>query len=161
MRAFLSYTLKKSACIFINGKNIGFIGEIHPQIYEDYKISQEVFFCEIDLSLFENKMLEQSKESFVIPSKFPSTTRDFAFILDKKTPALTLIKEMEEISDLIKKVTLVDLYQDSKLMGKKSLAFSITIQSEEKTLVEEEISLLSQKIISLIQNKYQAQLRDK
>ena len=87
--------------------------------------------------------------------------RDFAFVIDEKYSSgeiIALIKKIDE--ELIKAVKIFDVYQGDNIdTGKKSIAFSITLEPKDKTLSENDIEQVSKKIISKIQESTGATLR--
>ncbi len=100
------------------------------------------------------------KGSYAV-SKFQSVDRDFAFIVDKNVKAgelMTIIKNCDH--QLISRIDIFDVYEGSNIgENKKSIAISIKLQSMEKTLDEQSIEEVSQKIISSVQSKTGGTLR--
>jgi len=87
--------------------------------------------------------------------------RDFAFVIDEKYSSgeiIALIKKIDK--QLIKAVKIFDVYQGENIdVGKKSIAFSITLEPKDKTLNENDIEQVSKKIVSKIQESTGATLR--
>ncbi|WP_456426433.1 phenylalanine--tRNA ligase subunit beta [Desulfurobacterium sp.] len=138
----------QSANIVINGEKAGFIGRIHPDIEENMGIKQPVFAGEIVLEkLFE--LAGKEKKSFKKLPKFPPVTRDIAVLVDREIPA----SKVEEIikkaaGKLLEKIKLFDVYEGENIPeGKKSLAFSLTFRSPQKTLSDEEVSRIIDKVV--------------
>ena len=150
---------QRSAQIFVRNKLIGCLGELHPRILQILKLKYDVFCFELNIDLID---ISKSKKSDFNISDYQRVNRDFAFILDEKIPVgdiLTIVHKVDKI--LIKDVQLFDIYQNEKIgKGKKSIAFSVTIQSDHKTLDNEEISKLSEQIINVIKKTFSAILRD-
>ena len=142
-----------SANIILNGKNIGIIGKVHPNITKE-----DIYLMEIDLD--DLMSLGSKKLEYQEISKYPSIVKDVSFIFDKK------IKN-EEIMNVIKKtagkmlvnIELFDLYEIDE--NTRSLAYKLTFSSSEATLTDEEITPIFEKIISEVKDKFKATLRDK
>ncbi|HBS03162.1 MAG TPA: phenylalanine--tRNA ligase subunit beta, partial [Firmicutes bacterium] len=95
-----------------------------------------------------------------IPSKFPSVSRDLAFLIDEDVPFLDVERELKKGDKLISSVEVFDLYQGANILfGKKSMAITITFLDPEKTLKDEEIKLSMSKAISLLKQKFGAEVR--
>ena len=95
-------------------------------------------------------------------SKFPSITRDLAFLVDSELPASKLLNTIKTISPLIVSVELFDEFESNKFgQNKKSLAYHLEYQAKDKTLTTKEGDELSKKIVDIIKNKFKAELRDK
>ena len=142
-----------SANIILNGKNIGVIGKVHPNITKE-----DVYLMEIDLDILNG--LGVKKLEYQEISKYPSIVKDVAFIFDKN------IKN-EEIMETIKKIagktlvniSLFDLYEINE--NTRSLAYKLTFSSSDTTLTDEEITPIFEKVIHEVEGKFKATLRDK
>ena len=144
-----------SGVINLQGKDIGFIGRIHPTVCKD-----EVYVFEINLDeLLKNRT---SNIKFKEIPKFLSMQKDVAFIVNKKVTN-------KEITDIIKKtggrllsdIKLFDIYTGEKVKeDEKSLAYSLTFSDETKTLTEEEVMQNFNNIIKKVTETIPATLRD-
>lgn len=135
-----------------------------------YKIKRpKVSVAEIDLSkAFENKKVDQSlkinptKETIVYRgvSKYPSLTRDLAFIVDKKVKSDELSHDIYASSDLINRVELFDEFASDKFgVGKKNLAYHISLQAYDRTLKDDEAEKIIATLVNSIEKKFKARLR--
>lgn len=144
------------------GKNIiGYFGEIHPMVTKKLDVKGranvfEIFAHELTINL--NK--KAIKKAFSV-SDFLPVNRDFAFVLEAEMPVGDLLKTVVNVDkNLITAVNLFDIYHDQKLGdNKKSIAFSIQIQPQEKTLTGEEIEAISLKVIQAVSEKFGGVLR--
>ncbi len=146
----------KSAYITVSGNIVGMFGQVHPNICKD-----EVYVLEINLeTLFENKT---GKIKYKEVSKYPGISKDLAFILPKNTICDEVMSTIKQGgSKLLKDVKLFDYYVGDKIESNKiSLAFNLYFESSEKTLSDEEILPLFNKIIELVIKKHNGILRDK
>ncbi|MBO4412616.1 MAG: phenylalanine--tRNA ligase subunit beta [Clostridia bacterium] len=121
-------------------------GKIHPKVIENYEITDNVFYAEIDCNL----LTQKPYKTFVVKkvSKFPIVERDLAVLADEEVKAediLTIIKQ--SMGRIGYSCTLFDIYRGKNLEGKKSLAFNLKFNSDEKTLTDEEINKVMDKIL--------------
>ena len=95
------------------------------------------------------------------PSPYQSVERDFSFLLDEEFPVEKVIRKVKGLNrDLISEVNLFDIYSGAKVQdNKKSIAFTVKLQPKDKTLTEEEIDLISQKIIKAVEEGFDGKLR--
>ena len=156
----------KSGAIFINkgeSNPIAFFGEIHPNIIKTLDIKTEsLIIFEIFLENFKDtkKKLKDQKKQYIY-SDYQKSERDFAFVLNKTVQVQELIKIISEIDkNLIKDIRVFDVYEGENIpKDKKSVALSVTLQSSEKTLTEEDLENINKQIISTVENKTGAKLR--
>jgi len=145
------------------GPELAYFGEIHPSIIKrldlrtDNVLGFEIFLDNIPQS---RKKIRETKPQLVV-SDYQKVVRDFAFVIDEKYSSgeiIALIKKIDK--QLIKAVKIFDVYQGDNIdTGKKSIAFSITLEPKDKTLSENNIEQVSKKIISKIQESTGATLR--
>ena len=146
----------KSAYISLNGRIVGLFGQVHPAIMKD-----EVYVCEINLeSLFENRT---GKLKYKEVSKYPGISKDVAFILDKDVINEDVISTIRKMGGkLLSKVEVFDYYEGDKIEeNKKSIAYNLYFESNEKTLDLNEITPIFESIIDGVIKKHNAVLRDK
>lgn len=149
----------RSAEIFINGQKVGIIGEVHPDVAEIYHLNKRVYLGEINLNMV-FKEASMAKTYRPLP-KFPAVTRDLAIIVSDEVP----VAEIEEVIDrsggeLVERVTLFDVYRgDPVPAGHKSVAFSIVFRSRERTLVDQEVNEVFDKIVEELNREFGARLR--
>ncbi|MEG0187917.1 MAG: phenylalanine--tRNA ligase subunit beta, partial [Algoriella sp.] len=146
---------------FISGKkSLGKLGIINKKLAKKLGVNQDTFFAQLNwdalLELTNNHDLKYQEIS-----KFPGSRRDLALLIDSTVKYEELYKATKEVkTNLLKAVNLFDVYEGDKLpAGKKSYALSFTIQDETKTLSDQEIDGLMNKLIKLYQEKFSAELR--
>jgi phenylalanyl-tRNA synthetase beta chain len=150
------YHPARSACIKLKEKTLGFFGEIHPRIQAKFDLPNEIVAFEC---LVEN--LVDGKKAISNPiSDFQPVQRDFAFLLNLDTMVGEVSNTIKKADNLIKEVSVFDVYHDDKLTssGKKSVAFSVKLQASHN-LDTSEINMISTKIIDLVKQKFEAELR--
>ena len=145
-----------SAKIMLGTEELGIIGKIHPKITKD-----NVYIFEISMTKLYNTKTKKLKYKEI--SKYPEIKKDVAFIVKENISCEEIIREIKHVgTNLLTSVSLFDLYCGDKIdLDKKSLAFSLTFNSDLRTLTEEEVSLLFNNIINEICKKFNAELRDK
>jgi len=146
----------KSLMINVNGKNVGFFGQVHPNIYKE-----EVYVFEINLDHLLD--IKTGKIKYKDYSKYPSVSKDVSFILDKNIDNEDVINTIRKSAGkLLSKVSVFDYYEGDKIEeNKKSIAYSLLFESYEKTLSDEEITPVFNKVIETVVEKHNAILRDK
>lgn len=149
----------RCATIYLKGKSIGFIGQIHPTFAKEMRVKETYVF---DLNL--EKILEALKPelSYHQISRYPSITRDVAFVVSKDLQAKEIEKEIISLgAPLVKHVKVFDVYEGKHLPDdKKSLAFRLVYQDPERTLKDEEVEKSFTLIIEKIKDKFSAYVRE-
>ncbi len=145
------------------GPELAYFGEIHPSIIKrldlrtDNVLGFEIFLDNIPEP---RKKIREAKPQFVV-SDYQKVVRDFAFVIDEKYSSgeiIALVKKIDK--QLIKTVKIFDVYQGDNIdTGKKSIAFSVTLEPKDKTLSDKDIDQISKKIISSVQKSTGAILR--
>ena len=144
----------QSAYINVNGTNVGIIGKIHPNVTKD-----DVFVLEINLDeLFKKKV---GKMKYKEISKFPNVKKDVAFIVAKNLESKDIEKVIKNAGgSLLTDIEVFDVYTGSNVPeGKKSIAYSLTFADSKKTLTDEEVNNLLNKVIDSVCKKCTAEIR--
>jgi phenylalanyl-tRNA synthetase beta chain len=148
----------RCATISSKGEDIGFLGQLHPAIAKKMDL-KDTYVFDLDMAFitanFENEPAYHS-----IP-KYPSITRDIAFIVDQNILAGDIKDTIAANgASLVKKVEIFDVYSGENLPeDKKSIAYSLHFQHPDKTLTDKEVEELYQEIILTINGKYGAYVR--
>mgnify|MGYP001418869795 CR=1 FL=1 len=150
----------KSASIIFQNKIIGKFGELHPNAIEKYDLGKtSAVALEIDLeALLEAKV---SEIKMVPISRYPSVSRDLAFILDKGIAAGDVIKYVKKSGgSLVVDCQVFDVYQGEHIAeGKKSMAITVTYLKDNATLTEKEVSDAEDKIKFELARSFKAEIR--
>ena len=142
-----------SAAINVNGNNIGCIGKLHPNVSKD-----NVYVMEINLTKLLS--IRTGSMKFKEISKFPGVYKDVAFIVDNKVKSQeieTVIKKSG--GKLLNNIQIFDLYPNVE-EGKKSMAYKLYFQDPSRTLSDEEVMEVFNKIISDVESKLNAKVRN-
>ena len=158
------YSFVRSSCddlhpgvqanIILDGKVIGIIGKVHPNISK-----KDVYVFEINFnSLFGKTSKLKYKEAF----KYPSITKDMSFIMDKNIDVSEVIKTIKKASDkTLQDVYVFDVYEGDNIdSDKKSVAFSLLFNGVNYTLKDEDVMKVFNKIIDEVKKKHNVILRD-
>ena len=148
----------RTADIQLNGTRIGFIGQVHPSVQKDLDLKDTYVF---ELSLKAVLDEKTSNLQYEAIPRFPSITRDIALVANKETVSGTL-KEiiLDAGAPLLKEAYVFDLYEGDKMEeGKKSIAFSLKYADPERTLTDEEVTKVHEKVLHALKEKAGAVLR--
>tara|TARA_R110001632_G_scaffold7382_1_gene29242 strand:- start:1231 stop:3615 length:2385 start_codon:yes stop_codon:yes gene_type:complete len=128
----------RSADIFVEGKFVGVMGELHPQLSKELGINQPLYVFDIALSA----VLQASLPEYKAVSKFPEVRRDLALLVDRAVAVSELEKViLSSAGDALKSVLVFDVYQGQGIdETKKSVALGLTWQHPSHTLSDEEVN---------------------
>ena len=143
------------ASIVLDGKKIGIIGKVHPNITK-----KDIYVFELNLDdLYGKTSKLKYKEAF----KYPSIQKDMAFILDKKIDVADVVKTIKKAANkTLQIVDIFDVYEGENIdSSKKSVAFALTFNGITRTLTDEEVMDSFNKIIDKVVSSHNAELRDK
>lgn len=140
----------RTAHLTVDGEEFAIFGEVHPAVLENYGIGEKAYVARIDIETIFKKGREP-KLYKKLP-KFPATSRDLAFVCDRDIPVLTLEKAISSAAGkLLEEIELFDVYTGSQIEeGKKSVAFSLRLRAEDRTLTDEEADNVVKKAIKAL-----------
>jgi phenylalanyl-tRNA synthetase beta chain len=148
----------RTADILLNGERIGFVGQVHPSVQKDLDLKDTLVF---ELSL--QAVLDTATEplQYMAIPRFPSITRDIALVADKETASGTLKEIILNAGEsLLKEAHVFDLYEGEHMeAGKKSIAFSLKYANPERTLTDEEVTKVHDKVLKALAEQAGAVLR--
>ncbi|MFC3040064.1 phenylalanine--tRNA ligase subunit beta [Virgibacillus xinjiangensis] len=148
----------RTAIVKAAGKVVGFLGQVHPALAKEMDLKETYVF---DINMEEVFNSRGNKPSYQPVPKYPSVSRDIAFILDENVFAGDVRKTIEQAgAPLVKRVEIFDVYQGENVPeGKKSIAYSLLYQDPEKTLKDEEVEESYQSIVATVNQQYGAFVR--
>ena len=143
-----------------NGNRFGIFGQLSVQTGELFDLKRPAFVAELDFDYLV-KLAEPGCYKFQAIPKFPPVLRDLAVIIENCTTFKQIIDLIwEEGGDLLKDVSLFDIYIGPQIpKGKKSLAFSLTYRSDKRTLTDEKVNEVHQRIFKRLNSELGAELR--
>ena len=148
----------RSAAVSLDKKLIGVFGEVHPAFAKKFDL-KKVIYGELFLdTVFAAKA---ARLRFVPIDRFPAVERDLALVVDRDVTAQQLLAAVKRASSkLIRSTSIFDVYEGEHIeKGKKSVALRITYQAADHTLKEEEITPVHERILALLKEKLNAELR--
>ncbi len=161
---FISYSdsviLEDGLALFNGNNQLGILGRLSSRIAAKFEIDSEVYGAEFQLQkMFENRKIDRKYQPI---SRFPAVERDVALIIDEDVAAGEIVSAIQrEGGPYLTKVEIFDVYRGKQIpAGKKSLAFHLNFQAMDRTLTEEEINLLMEKIFTVVNRNFQAKLRE-
>lgn len=134
----------QAASIIIAGEKVGIIGKVHPNVLKD-----NVYVMEVNLEKLLNDSNNSKKMKYKEISKFPSVVKDVAFVMDKSVKSETIENEIRKAGGkLLTKIEVFDVYTGENVgADEKSIAYKLTFTNAEKTLSDDEVLALFNKII--------------
>ncbi|MBU5313404.1 phenylalanine--tRNA ligase subunit beta [Tissierella carlieri] len=149
----------RTAKLMLNGEEIGILGEIHVDVAENYDIKDRIYVGQLDF----NKIVELTnlEVKYKPLPKYPSMLRDLALVVKEDI----LVGDIQKIisrhgEGLIEKIELFDIYTGNQIPeGMKSVAYSITYRSYDRTLRDDEVNSIQQAIIEDLEKSFDAKLR--
>ncbi len=147
----------RAAQIFLNEKNIGWVGELHPQWVQQNDFPHAPMLFELNA----DEIPPKTNPVFSPIAKFPRVVRDLAVVLEKSIPLDFVKKSLENaLPKLVKDIVLFDVYTGAGIPSNaKSLAFRISLQDEQKTLDETDVENALNSILAVLEKTCSAQRR--
>ena len=154
-----SYHPGRCAAIWVDGVEVGVMGQVHPLAAKNYGIDTEVYCAEISFTKLLSLLLPDP--TYTPLPKYPTVSRDLALICDE---ALTVAQVEDVIAasagKLLRKIQLFDIYRGVGVpQGKKSMAFSLELRADDRTLTDADSEAVVGKVLSALKEKLDAQLR--
>ncbi len=149
----------RSAALVAGGRHVGVFGEVHPRVREHFDFPADpVCLAEFDVEALQS--LAAPKRFKSLP-RYPAVREDIAIVVDEDTPAARIQALIEEAGgSMLRSVTLFDLYRGERLgAGKKSLAYALAYQHDERTLTDDEAAKIRARIVKKLQDAAGAELR--
>lgn len=143
----------QSAIINVDGQDLGIIGKLHPLVHKD-----DIYVMELNLTqLLKTKTRKMNYKEI---SKFPSVVKDVAFIIDNHKTSAEIEKVIKQAGGkMLEKINVFDIYPNIE-EGKKSIAYKLTFSNPNKTLSDEEVMEVFEKIIKEVEAKTKSKLRN-
>lgn len=138
----------RQANIIYNGKVTGYLGEVHPEVLDNYDIGDRAYVAVLDMPLIvEMSTFDRKFEGI---AKFPAVNRDLSMVVPKEILAGQIEAMIAQRGGaILESYQLFDIYEGSQIKeGYKSIAYSITFRAKDKTLEEAEVSAAMKKILN-------------
>ena len=154
----ISYLHPGKTALLYKGKTlVGCIGTVNPKLTDKFDIKSEVNFFEFFVNeVSDNKSLKYKKYS-----RFPLAQRDLSFVVDEEITSSSITNEiLTKAGSDLKEINLFDIYTGKGISkGKKSLTYSLNWQAKNRTLTDDEIDKIIERIVSFLSKKFNAKLR--
>ena len=154
-----TYHPGRCAKVTIDGVDVGVIGQIHPLVAKNYGIDCEVYCAEINFTELAGFQLPDA--TYTPLPKYPTVTRDLAIVCDEATT----VADVEDVitknaGKLLRKIRLFDIYRGVGIAeGKKSLAFSLELRADDRTLTDTDSEQVVNKVLNALKSELNAVLR--
>lgn len=148
----------QTARVYIKGKPVGWLGKLHPKWQQHYGLPKSTILFELETQV----LLQTQVPVYQEVSKMIPVRRDIAIVVDEQVEVQAVIDAVYAAKiPLLQKIQLFDIYQGKGITeNKKSLAFLILMQDTHKTMVDSEAEAAMAKLLALLENKFDAQLRN-
>ena len=154
-----SYHPGRCAKVAVGGVDVGYIGQVHPLVAQNYDIDGEIYCAEINFTkLFD---LQLPDVTYTPLPKYPTVNRDLSILCDE---AVTVADAVDVITasagKLLRDVNLFDIYRGTGIPeGKKSMAFSLELRADDRTLTDSDSETVMSKVLTALGEKLGASLR--
>ena len=150
----------RSAELVASDQVCGYFGELSPSVVRQYALPRHCVVFELDFDRLTRGLSKQVR--FVSLPRFPETYRDISILIDKSVSSGEVSDRISRVgAPLLRKVELYDHFGGKKIQeGKKSLTYALTFQSADKTLVDEEVNFVFEKIVEILFSQFGATLRE-
>lgn len=155
----LKYPYSADSLSILEGKNeIGRFGRISKEASKVYDLEEDLFVLEVDLTALYSKI--NGKPAYSRISQYPDMQRDLAFLVPADLEGGKLMSlAQQNAGGNLKSIEIFDIFEDAKLGDKKSVAISLTFNSSERTLTDEEVKQSTDKIVKAAAKELGAELR--
>ena len=154
-----SYHPGRCARLYVDGRELGVIGQIHPECAKNYGVDAEIYCAELSFdALF---ALQGGTPVYKPLPRFPSVSRDIAVVCDSAIPVGRMIDSiLENGGSILKECSLFDVYTGHHIAeGKKSVAFSLTMRSDDQTLTDEHAEDTVRRVLAALERDFGAVMR--
>ena len=154
-----SYHPGRCAKVYVNGQEVGTLGQIHPLVAANYGVDAELYYADLKFdALFVSRGADPEYQPL---PKFPAVTRDIAVLVDKAVTVGAMESSIQAAAKgLLKDVTLFDIYEGAKLpTGKKSVAFNLVLRADDRSLTAQEADDEVNLVLERLKKDFDAMLR--
>lgn len=154
-----SYHPGRCAKVYVNGQEVGTLGQIHPLVAANYGVDAELYYADLKFdALFASRGADPEYQPL---PKFPAVTRDIAVLVDKGVTVGAMESSIQAAAKgLLKDVTLFDIYEGAKLpTGKKSVAFNLVLRADDRSLTAQEADDEVNLVLERLKKDFDAMLR--
>jgi phenylalanyl-tRNA synthetase beta chain len=157
----------RTASLWLQGESLGRFGQVHPQLRQERDLPSDVYIFELDLDVLldaiaQDRTLCPTYKSY---STFPAADRDLAFFISTDVSVSEIERVMRKAAQtagtsLLSSVELFDEYRGEHVpAGQRSLAFRLIYRAADRTLTDDEVNPVHQKVRDVLEDNFQASLR--
>jgi phenylalanyl-tRNA synthetase beta chain len=155
-----SYYPGRVAEVLLNDVPAGLLGQLHPLVSEAYGLNEYPLLA-ADLDVEKLQAAARLAHTVESVSRYPAVLQDIAVVVGEDVPAAEVQAIIMGAGNLLRAVRLFDVYRGEQVgAGKKSLAYSLTFQADDRTLADKDVNKLRHKIVRRLQDELDAKLRD-
>ncbi|HBA89099.1 MAG TPA: phenylalanine--tRNA ligase subunit beta [Geobacter sp.] len=149
----------KACRVMCGNRQLGSFGELHPTVQENYGIASPLYYLELNFGALIGARKKQGTAQ--VPSRFPSTFRDIALLLPLETPVADVVSCVNGVKAAeLEGVEIFDLYTGGNIpAGQKSIAIRVRYGSKERTLTDDEVTRLHQRVTDALVKKLNVSFR--
>ncbi|WP_430883506.1 phenylalanine--tRNA ligase subunit beta [Fusibacter sp. JL216-2] len=138
---------------------LGTLGEVHPKVLENYSIDTKTYLADIDFNIL--LQLTRLDRTYTPLPKYPASTRGIALLVEKTVESGKIMSVIEENgTEILESVKLFDVYEGEQIeAGYKSMAYALSFRSLERTLTDDEVNAVYDKILEALKSETGAELR--
>ena len=154
-----SYHPGRCAKVSIDGVELGYMGQIHPLVAKNYGMDSEVYCAEINFTAL--LALRMPEPTYTPLPKYPTVSRDLALVCDEEITVGQVEEVIEKAAGkLLRNIRLFDIYRGTGVPeGKKSLAFSLELRADDRTLTDTDSEQVVSKVLEALKTSVGAILR--
>ncbi len=147
----------QSTAIYHGDRRIGYLGALHPDLQNQLKVEGVPYLFELELESIAIRRLPR----YQAISRFPAIRRDIAVVVDQELEVGAIQREIvDSAGQLLNMVEIFDIYAGEGIeFGKKSVAMGLTFQHPSRTLIDEEINQVIERVVNILERTFNAKLR--
>jgi len=154
-------TFHKGRCanVLWNGHVLGILGEVHPNVIENFDLNERAYIADLDYNIL-LQITRQDKKYQAIP-KYPAVERDMAVLVKDEVTSMQIETVVRNTGgSLLESVKMFDMYKGKQITeGYKSVAYELVFRADDRTLVDEEVNKIFNKVLKALEIEIGAQLR--
>ena len=152
---------RRAGQLIVDDQEVGVVGELDPRVLENYGVSNRCGWLELRLDLLIQSMSQNSTRLYGLVSTYPSSDLDLAFVVKDEIQASDVERTIRSlVGSELASLELFDVFRGEKLgEGKRSLAFSLRLQSAERTLTHDQLASIQERCIEAVETTHDARLR--
>ena len=149
----------RAAALKAGGETVAVLGELHPDVAEAYELTGRVYLAELPLDAVFAAAAPMGHVQAL--ARFPAVTRDLALVVAESQPVGPMMSAMRTAGGkLLEDITLFDIFRGPQVgLGRKSVAFSLRLRSEDHTLTDDEIVRVMNKVLRAVSEQFGAEIR--